>query len=69
MYTLLYCKWIASKDLMWSASNCSMVCGSLGGRGVWGGCGSLGGRGVWGVCGSLGGRGVWGENRYTYTGR
>ena len=29
MYTLLYLKWIANKD-------CSMLCGSLDGRGVWG---------------------------------
>ena len=37
MYTLLYLKWITNKDLLYSTWNsCSMLCGSLDGRGVWG---------------------------------
>ena len=35
-YTLLYFKGITSKDLLYSTSNCSGLCGSLDGRGVWG---------------------------------
>ena len=37
MYTLLHLKWITNKDLStahWEL--CSMLCGSLDGRGVWG---------------------------------
>ena len=34
MYTLLYLKWITNKDLL--LEFCSMLCGSLDGRGVWG---------------------------------
>ena len=34
MYTLLYFKWIANKDLLYSIWN-SMLYGSLDGRGVW----------------------------------
>ena len=33
MYTLLYLKWISSKDLL---ELCSMLCGSLDEKGVWG---------------------------------
>ena len=38
MYTLLYLKWIANKDLLYSTWNCLCLtlCGSLDGRGVWG---------------------------------
>ena len=36
MYSLLYLKWITNKDLLFSTGNCSMLCGSLDGRGVWG---------------------------------
>ena len=37
MYTLLYLKWITNKDLLDSTWNsCSMLCGSLDGREVWG---------------------------------
>ena len=36
MYTLLYLKWITNKDLLDSPCNCSMLCGSLDGRRVWG---------------------------------
>ena len=36
MYTLLYLKWITNKDLLYSPGNCSVLCGSLDGRGVWG---------------------------------
>ena len=38
MYILLYLEWITNKDLLYSAWNmelCSMLCGSLDGRGVW----------------------------------
>ena len=36
-YTLLYFKWIPSKDLLYSNRECfSMLCGNLDGRGVWG---------------------------------
>ena len=35
MYTLLYLKWITNKDLLFNTGNCSMLCGSLDGRGVW----------------------------------
>ena len=34
VYTLLYSKWIANKDLLDSMGNCSMLCGSLGRKGV-----------------------------------
>ena len=36
MHTLLYSKWITHKDLLHITGNCSMLCGSLDGRGVWG---------------------------------
>ena len=36
MYTPLYLKWITSKDLLYSTCNCSVLCGSLDGRTVWG---------------------------------
>ena len=37
MYTLLCFKWITNKDLVYSPGNsCSVLCGSLDGRGVWG---------------------------------
>ena len=37
MYMLLYSKWITNKDLLYSAGGlCSMLCGSLNGREVWG---------------------------------
>ena len=37
VYTLLYLKWITNKDLLCSTWNpCSMLCGSLDGKGVWG---------------------------------
>ena len=37
MYKLLYLKWITIKDLLCSTWNpCSMLCGSLDGKGVWG---------------------------------
>ena len=36
MYTLLYLKWITNKDLLDSPCNCSMLCGSLDGKRVWG---------------------------------
>ena len=36
IYTLLYLKWITNKDLLYSIGNFSMLCGGLGGRGVWG---------------------------------
>ena len=35
-YTLLYLKWITNNVLLYSTANCSMLCGSLDGRGVWG---------------------------------
>ena len=35
-YTLLYLKWITNKDLPQHRELCSMLCGSLGGKGVWG---------------------------------
>ena len=36
-YTLLYFKWITNKDLLLNYREfCSMLCGSLDGRGVWG---------------------------------
>ena len=35
-YTLLYFKGINSKDLLYSTSNCSGLCGSLDGRGAGG---------------------------------
>ena len=35
IYTLPYLKWITSKDLLYREL-CSMLCGSLDGRGVWG---------------------------------
>ena len=35
MNTLLYLKWIASRDLLNSTGN-SVLCGSLEGRGIWG---------------------------------
>ena len=37
MYTLLYFKWITSKDLLISTGNYTMLCGRLDGRGVWDG--------------------------------
>ena len=36
MYTLLYLKWITNKDLIQHRGLCSMLCGSLDGRGIWG---------------------------------
>ena len=38
MYTPLYLKWITNKDLLHSTKKelCSMLCGSLDGRGLWG---------------------------------
>ena len=36
LYTLLYLKWVTTKDLLYSTGNCSMLRGSLDGRGVWG---------------------------------
>ena len=36
MYTLLYLQWMTSKDLLYSTGNCSMFCGSLEGREIWG---------------------------------
>ena len=36
MDTLLYLKWITSKDLLYSTGNCSMSCSSLDRRGIWG---------------------------------
>ena len=36
VYRLLYLKWITNKDLLYSIGNCSMLCGSLDERGVWG---------------------------------
>ena len=36
MYTLLYLKWITNKGLLYSTCNCSVLCGSLDGRTVWG---------------------------------
>ena len=35
MYTLLYLKWIAGNDRLFMEL-CPVLCGSLGGRGVWG---------------------------------
>ena len=35
-YTLLYLEWITNKDLLQHRELCSMLCGSLGGKGVWG---------------------------------
>ena len=35
-YTLLYLEWITNKDLLQHRKLCSMLCGSLYGRGVWG---------------------------------
>ena len=35
VYTLLYLKWINNKELLYSTWNCSMLCGSLGRKGVW----------------------------------
>ena len=35
-HTLLYLKWITNKDLLQHRELCSMLCGSLGGKGVWG---------------------------------
>ena len=36
-YTLLYFKWVTNKDLLLNYREfCSMLCGSLDGRGVWG---------------------------------
>ena len=40
MFTLLYLKWITNKDLLLALEHrelCSMLCGRLDGRGVWGG--------------------------------
>ena len=39
MYTLLYLKWITNKSLVY-LEFCSMLCGSLDGRGVWGSVGT-----------------------------
>ena len=36
MYTLLYLKWITNKDLLYSTVNCSVLCGSLDWKEVWG---------------------------------
>ena len=36
MFTPLELKWIANKDQLCSRENCSMLCGSLEGKGVWG---------------------------------
>ena len=36
MNTLLYLKWKTNKDLLYSSGNCSVLCGSLDGRGLWG---------------------------------
>ena len=36
MYKPLYLKQITNKDLLYSTGNCSMLCGSLDERGVWG---------------------------------
>ena len=36
IYTLLYLKWIINKDLLYNMELCSMLYGSLDGRGVWG---------------------------------
>ena len=37
MNTPLYLKWVTNKDLAYSTrEHCSMLCGSLDGRGVWG---------------------------------
>ena len=35
MDTLLYLKWISNKDLLYRTGNCSLLCGSLDGRGIW----------------------------------
>ena len=35
-YRLIYLKWITSKDLLYSTENCSALCGSPKGSGVWG---------------------------------
>ena len=35
MYTLLYLKWITHKNLLYMEL-CSILCGSLDGRGIWG---------------------------------
>ena len=34
MYTLLCLKWITNKGLLFNTGKCSMLCGSLDGRGV-----------------------------------
>ena len=36
MYTWLYLKWTTNKDLLSSTRICSMLCGSLDARGIWG---------------------------------
>ena len=36
MYTLLYLKWISSKDLLYSTGHSPPCCGSLDGKGMWG---------------------------------
>ena len=36
MYTLLYLKWITRKGLLLHRDLCSILGGSLGGRGIWG---------------------------------
>ena len=36
MYTLLYLKWITNKDLLYCTVNCSVLCGSLDWKKVWG---------------------------------
>ena len=42
MYTRLYLKWITNKVLstVWHRELCSMLCGSLDGRGLWRGTGT-----------------------------
>ena len=47
MYTLLYVKWITSKDLLYSTGNSAYCCGSLDGRGVWGLESPMDGGGWW----------------------
>ena len=37
MYILIYLKWTTNKDPLYITMLCSMQCGSLDGRGVWGG--------------------------------
>ena len=39
MYTLLYLKRITNKDLLYSTQFCTMLCGRMDGRGVWGSLG------------------------------